>query len=142
MADTSASNLLQMESDHKLNVRYLKCPGNLCETTFFFIHGSMGSLSQFGDIIAQCKSKVNIVAYDVMGCGDSEKPVSEATYSTMSLTSNSIQVYEKFASAKNVFIGHIYGTAQIARECSHICRQRNEGDAKDLPVKSICGVVL
>ena len=142
MADRSTATLLETDDGHKLNVLHLKCPWDLCETTFFFIHGSMGSLSQFDDMINLYKSKVNIVAYDVMGCGGSEKPSSEAAYSTKSLTSNSIQVFEKFASAKNVLIGHSYGTAQIARLCSHIHRKRDEGDAQNLPVRTICGVIL
>ena len=142
MADISTSNLLETDDGHKLNVLHLKCPGNLCETTFFFIHGSMGSLSQFDDIINLYRNKVNIVAYDVMGCGSSEKPSAEAAYSTKSLTSNSIQVFEKFASAKNVLIGHSYGTAQIARLSSHIRRKRDEGYAQNLPIRTICGVIL
>jgi pimeloyl-ACP methyl ester carboxylesterase len=141
MADATDLKLVKMESGHKLNVHYLKCQKS-CETTFFFIHGSMGSLQQFDDIIAMFKNKVNIVAYDVMGCGGSEKPAAEGLYSTKSLTSNSIEVFEKYATTKNVLIGHSYGTAQIARLCSHISRQRKDSDSKDLPVRTISGVIL
>lgn len=141
MADATDLKLVKMENGHKLNVQYLKCQKS-CETTFFFIHGSMGSLQQFDDIIALFKNKVNIVAYDVMGCGGSEKPTAEGLYSTKSLTSNSIEVFEKYATTKNVLIGHSYGTAQIARLCSHISRQRKDSDSKDLPVRTISGVIL
>lgn len=141
MASATDSNLVRMESGHKLNVQYLKCQKS-CETTFFFIHGSMGSLQQFDDIIAQYKNKVNIVAYDAMGCGGSEKPTTDGLYTTKSLTSNTIQVFEKYATTKNVLIGHSYGTAQIARLCTHLSRQRKDSDSKDLPVRTISGVIL
>lgn len=110
--------LVEMANKKRLNVLYLQ--NNNSDTTLFFIHGSMGTLTQFSDLIVSYQGRVNIVAYDTIGCGDSDKPVTPKDYSTESLTANAIEIFDKYSTAKNILIGHSYGTAQVARLCKHI----------------------
>ena len=128
-----------MKSRHKLNVFHSKCTANIGDhnTTIFFIHGSMGSLTHFSDLIIAFQGRVNIVAYDTMGCGGSDKPRDCLEYSTAALTSNAIEIFDLFCTAKNVLVGHSYGTAQVARLCSH-ANERQPGKVDT----SISGVVL
>lgn len=133
-----------MMNKFSLNVLHIECENNSTterDLTIFFIHGSMGTLAQYNDLIAFYKGRANVVAYDAMGCGDSEKPLSNGEYSTDSLTSNCIEIFEKYATAQNILVGHSYGTAQVARLCSHF-REEN-GDIRAVKVKrDISGVVL
>lgn len=134
---------MEMANKSKLNVLYSKCKDDSThnDTTIFFIHGSMGCLLHFNDIIKSYDGRVNIVAYDAMGCGQSEKPTLVSDYSTSSLLGNLIQIFDKYSTSKNIFIGHSYGTAQIARLCKHIrSTQSNMND--DKKIKTINGVVL
>jgi pimeloyl-ACP methyl ester carboxylesterase len=108
------TTLREMASKHNLNIRHLKSTVN-SDTTLFFIHGSMGSLTMYSSLIEKYEGKVNIVAYDTMGCGLSDKPELKTEYSTEALTKYAVEIFETFSTAKNVLIGHSYGTAQIAR---------------------------
>lgn len=133
-----------MKNKFSLNVLHIECENNSCnerDLTIFFIHGSMGSLTQYNDLIAFYKGRANVVAYDTMGCGDSEKPLSNGEYSTKSLTANSIEIFEKYATAQNILVGHSYGTAQVARLCSHFREQNVDNPAVKVK-KDISGVVL
>ena len=137
--DLSCLSLVQMKSKHKLNVFHSKCTADSSDqhTTIFFIHGSMGSLTHFSDIIISFQGRVNIVAYDTIGCGGSDKPHDYEEYSTQSLTNNAIEIFDQFCTAKNILVGHSYGTAQIARLCSNSDKLQS-GSAN----ASISGIVL
>jgi pimeloyl-ACP methyl ester carboxylesterase len=108
------STLREMASKYNINIRHLKSTVN-SDTTLFFIHGSMGSLTMYSSLIEKYEGKVNIVAYDTMGCGLSDKPKLKTEYSTQALTKYAVEIFETFSTTKNVLIGHSYGTAQIAR---------------------------
>jgi pimeloyl-ACP methyl ester carboxylesterase len=111
-----------MKNRFSLNVLHIECENSSteCDLTVFFIH---------------------VVAYDAMGCGDSEKPSSNGEYSTDSLTANSIEIFEKYATAQNILVGHSYGTAQVARLCSHF-RDQNAVIPVVKAKRDIRGIVL
>ena len=119
--DLSCLSLVEMKSKYKLNVFHSECTADnsVQQTTIFFIHGSMGSLTHFSDLIISFQGRVNIVAYDTIGCGGSDKPHDIIEYSTQSLTNYATEIFDRFCTAKNVLVGHSYGTAQVARLCSH-----------------------
>jgi pimeloyl-ACP methyl ester carboxylesterase len=92
------------------------------DTTIFFYHGAMGSWRQFEDLIANYRGRYNIVAYDALGCGDSEKPadpllwpIYKSNYTMEELAQDAVEVFAVFANEKNILIGHSFGTAIIAR---------------------------
>lgn len=137
--DLSRLSRIEMKSRHKLNVFHSKGAANVAahDTTIFFIHGSMGSLTHFSDLIIAFEGRVNIVAYDTMGCGGSDKPHDGLEYSTKALTANAIEIFDLFCTAKNILVGHSYGTSQVARLCSHANKRQ-----LDRVNTSISGVVL
>jgi pimeloyl-ACP methyl ester carboxylesterase len=108
MSNMDGSALREMASKHNLNIRHIKSTVN-SDITLFFIHGSMGSLTMYSSIIKSYEGKVNIVAYDTMGCGLSDKPELKTEYSTHSLTKYAVEIFEKYSTAKNILIGHSYG---------------------------------
>lgn len=130
---------MEMKSSHKLNVFHSKSTaiGADHNTTVFFIHGSMGSLTHFSDLMTAFDGRVNIVAYDTIGCGESDKPDDYLEYSTQSMTAYAIEIFDRFCTAKNILVGHSYGTAQVARLCSHAIKLQ-----PDSMNASISGVVL
>ena len=132
--------LVEMGNTHRLNVLHSPC-STASDTTLFFTHGSMGSLTQFNDLIAAFTGRVNIVAFDTMGCGDSEKPNVHTVYSTDSLTSNLIEIFDKYSTKNNILVGHSYGTAQVARLCSHV-KMRQLDSLHQKSDVTISGVVL
>ena len=142
--DPSDLSLVEIDSTHKLNIMHSKCEDDCAsDTTIFFIHGSMGALTQFSDLIAAYKGRVNIVAYDAIGCGESEKPTAHAAYSTEGLTANAIQIFDMYATAKNILVGHSYGTAQVARLCAHVHEQSTKSEAPAAAIsKIISGIIL
>lgn len=109
MIASQQTRLHEMANKYNLNIRYSKSIIDT-DTTLFFIHGSMGSLTMFSSIIEAYEGKVNIVAYDTMGCGQSDKPDLRAEYSTKSLTSHAVEIFETFSTVRNILIGHSYGT--------------------------------
>jgi pimeloyl-ACP methyl ester carboxylesterase len=142
--DQPSCKKVVMKNRFSLNVLHIECENNSSterDLTVFFIHGSMGSLTQYNDLIAFYKGRAHVVAYDTMGCGDSEKPSSNGEYSTDSLTANSIEIFEKYATARNILVGHSYGTAQVARLCSHF-RDQNVDISVVKAKRDISGVVL
>lgn len=138
--ELSNQSLVLMRNGQKLNVLQLRCEAekdSFCNTTLFFIHGSMGCLTQFSHQFELYKGRANIVAYDTIGCGSSEKPTSHGEYSTDSFTAHTIEIFEKYSTSRNILVGHSYGTSQIARLCEHL-QKKNDIE----PISTITGVVL
>jgi pimeloyl-ACP methyl ester carboxylesterase len=84
--------------------------------TLFFIHGAMGSTEQFrfqfqnfmtSSATATFPRKCNIVAFDALGCGHSEKPRDYAAYATDELFTDLRIMFMKFKQAgkRNYLIG-------------------------------------
>lgn len=129
-----------MRNGQQLNVFHQRCDtqkDSFCDTTLFFIHGSMGSLTQFSHQIELYRGRANIVAYDTIGCGMSEKPTTHCEYSTESFTAHTVEIFEKYSTHRNILIGHSYGTSQIARLCEHIQKKKHIE-----PISTIVGLVL
>jgi pimeloyl-ACP methyl ester carboxylesterase len=138
--ELSNQSLVLMRNGQKLNVFQLQCEeqkDSFCDTTLFFIHGAMGCLTQFSDQFELYRGHANIVAYDTIGCGSSEKPTSHGEYSTDSFTAHTIEIFEKYSTSRNILVGHSYGTAQIARLCEHLQKEKHVE-----PINTIIGVVL
>jgi pimeloyl-ACP methyl ester carboxylesterase len=137
---------LRVNDRRRLSVRLLRV-NPPTETTIFLIHGSMASLSQFNRLIEKLKLfAFNIVAYDAYGCGNSDKPHDYAAYSTQELTNDLIAVYEKYSTARNILIGHSFGTSEVARLCKYVktygANSNQAGDASPRNLKAIDAVVL
>lgn len=125
-----------LAGSRSLSVRQIK-PENPSSLTFFLVHGSMASKSQYDDLIRRLTSlPANIIAFDALGCGESSKPHVTDDYSTPNMVAELIQVFDKYATRKNILIGHSYGTSQIARLCGQYLQTSVQAG------KDVVGVVL
>lgn len=89
--------------------------------TLFFYHGSMATYLQFNQLINYFKRKYRVIAYDVYGCGQSDKPIDPWTgeeqcpYSTQNLLLDAIAIFERYASTRNILLGHSFGSTIVGR---------------------------
>lgn len=101
----------------------------------------MASMSQFYELANKMKElSINIVMYDAYGCGISDKPHESSEYTTDRHLADLIEIYEKYATTRNILIGHSYGTSQIARLCKHL--QSKSYESADTPIRSVDAVIL
>lgn len=107
----SFHGLMEVRPHRKLHVNYIN---NHQKTTLFFLHGAGGRSDQFRQQIEFFKGRYNILSFDYLGHGNSEKPKPPANanpYSFKNLYLDIETLFNKFANEKNVVIGHSYGGA-------------------------------
>lgn len=92
--------------------------------TLFCIHGSMANQNQFGDLLtalqkdlAQQDRKYNVVCFDALGCGESDKPkdMTGDTYSPENILLDAVSVLQYCGSDNIIIISHSFGTSITAR---------------------------
>jgi pimeloyl-ACP methyl ester carboxylesterase len=99
----------------------------------FFIHGSMASTEAFAPIFASFEDHCDILMFDALGCGKSEKRLEDDAYTTHELSQDVIQLFNQHASKDTtpvILVGHSYGTAQVARLLSHLKRENQSHQVK------------
>lgn len=133
------SKMLEVRADRNLSILHLVCQKKT-STTFFFFHGSMGNFRQFESLINHFSQFVNIVAYDALGCGASDKPEDsfwggDSLYTSNNHIEDAVQVFELFRSEINVFIGHSFGSVVAARVFTTLSKHATES-------KSIAASIL
>ena len=113
----SHEKLIEIRPGRKINI-FTMIDKNI-DLTIFFYHGSMATLKQFSSIISLIKEKLpaNIIAYDALGCGKSERPNNYSAYSTEELLLDAIEVFKLFSTNKSILIGHSFGTSILAKLC-------------------------
>ena len=126
------STLLEVRPGRNLNVFHHRKAGvNAGDTQtpmLFLLHGSMASMESFEPIFSSFEQHCNILTYDAIGCGKSEKRLEEDAYTTEELRQDVIHLFNKHASNETtpiILIGHSYGTAQVARLLAHL-KQENQ----------------
>eukprot|EP00051_Salpingoeca_urceolata_P030229 m.8565 g.8565 ORF g.8565 m.8565 type:complete len:581 (-) comp3258_c0_seq1:43-1785(-) len=77
--------------------------------TLFFFHGFGGSVLHWSAQLTFFKSRVPIVAVDMVGHGDSEVVQDVAAYDCGSLVSDLCEVYRRHRTKNNVVLAHSYG---------------------------------
>ena len=114
-----------------------------CETTMFFFHGAMASHDQFAFLISHYHKYINIVAYDSYGCGNSDKPYDpvlwgESNYSAEQHTLDALAIFRRYATKRNILVGHSFGSAIVGRLVGALHRNLNYADID----QKIIGTVL
>jgi abhydrolase domain-containing protein 8 len=128
---TATCNHEEIREDRKIYLEHYKNNNQPpeSEVTMFFFHGSMASLNQFRDLIDFFKKRVNVVAYDALGCGESDKPVDpwfgESNYSVDNLLLDAVEVFKKYSTTYNILIGHSFGTTIVARVIDYFKKKSN-----------------
>lgn len=83
--------------------------------TLFFIHGAGGRTEQWREQIKFFQNKFNLVAFDFLGLGKSDKPKptpSNPDIYSFHEFSNDLQIiFDRYQTEKNIILGHSYGGA-------------------------------
>lgn len=84
--------------------------------TAFLIHGLGGSSKQWREQIPVLKEKYSLIIADLLGHGQSDKPVSRSTnlYSFGEFILDWQVIFDRYASTQNIILGHSYGGALAA----------------------------
>ena len=91
---------------YKLKINHY---GTDSDKFIFFIHGAGGRADQWHHQINTLKEKYNIIAFDLLGHGNSPKPKTGYTFSELMKDIESI--YNKYKREHNIVIAHSYGVA-------------------------------
>lgn len=112
---------LSMAMDSKIEVRpgrminLLTYPMPASDTTVFFFHGLGGRAEQWHEQIGLLKGKYTLIIPDLLGHGKSEKPIaSNNPYSFSDFDQDIHALFNRYATRKNIVIGHSYGGALAA----------------------------
>jgi pimeloyl-ACP methyl ester carboxylesterase len=103
------SSLTEIRPGRKIRIIHYKNPSF---KTIFFIHGLGGRADQLREQIEFFKPDYNIVALDMLGHGESEKPeTSYSLYSFAELSADIQMIFDQYATDVNYLVGHSYGGA-------------------------------
>lgn len=83
------------------------------DITIFFFHGLGGRKAQWQSVIHLLKDNYRIIALDMLGHGESDKPQSKQInlYSFQELDRDNKAIFNRYASKHNIIAGHSYGGA-------------------------------
>lgn len=100
--------LMEIRPNRKLHIMHWQNPS---EKTIFFLHGLGGRAEQFQAQIDFFKKDYNIIAADMLGHGQSQKPKKNAAqiYSFNELYQDIQIIFDRYRSEENFVIGHSYG---------------------------------
>lgn len=107
----------EIRQKHELEIYHHRTDS---DTLIFFIHGAGGRADQWYHQINALKDKYTIVAFDLLGHGNSPKPKTGYTFSE--LMGDVEKIYTKYKRENNIVIAHSYGVAfalQLALNNEH-----------------------
>jgi pimeloyl-ACP methyl ester carboxylesterase len=119
MPPKSFTGLMEVRPQRKLYVNFIN---NDQETTLIFLHGAGGRSDQFRQQIDYFKNLYNILSFDYLGHGASEKPKpseGENLYSFQNLYLDIETLFKQYATKKTIVIGHSYGGALASNLALH-----------------------
>ncbi|TBU87991.1 alpha/beta fold hydrolase [Stutzerimonas kirkiae] len=80
--------------------------------TLFFAHGGGGNQDQWRELWRDPRlSGHNLVAWDLLGHGTSDRPRQAAAYAWDELVADQLAILRRFAGERNVLVAHSFGTA-------------------------------
>ena len=99
---------LEIRPQRKIRLIYIN---NNSPKTIFFLHGLGGRAEQFQAQIDYFKNDYNIIAPDLLGQGQSEKPVNnpQHSYSFAELFQDIQALFNNYQTEENFIVGHSYG---------------------------------
>lgn len=81
------------------------------DTVVFFCHGAGGNKDQWRLQWQALKAEgYSLVAWDLLGHGDSAKPRKAAAYAWAELVADYLAILQRYGGARNLFVAHSFGT--------------------------------
>ncbi|WP_397459187.1 alpha/beta fold hydrolase [Pseudomonas asplenii] len=82
----------------------------LTSTVLFFGHGG-GHKDQWRELWQALSDQgYSLVAWDLLGHGDSEKPRRPQTYAWSELVADQLEILGRYAARRNILVAHTFGT--------------------------------
>ncbi|PXX64440.1 Lysophospholipase, alpha-beta hydrolase superfamily [Pseudomonas sp. LAMO17WK12:I10] len=102
--------LLEIRPGRRLSVAHR--PGTRqADTVVFFGHGGGGHKDQWRELWRSLGEQgYSLVAWDLLGHGDSEKPRQPAAYAWDELVADQLQIIKRYAGRRNLLVAHSFGT--------------------------------
>lgn len=118
MADLHAFSDLPLVRGERVEIRpgrYLSIayqPGtHQADTVLFFGHGGGGHKDQWRELWQSLSDQgYSLVAWDLLGHGDSEKPRQPQAYAWSELVADQLEILSRYAARRNVLVAHSFGT--------------------------------
>lgn len=118
MADSSAFSDLPLVRGERLEIRpgrHLSIayrPGtHQADTVVFFGHGGGGCKDQWREVWrALADQGYSLVAWDLLGHGDSAKPRQPQAYAWSELVADQLEILRRYAGRRNLLVAHSFGT--------------------------------
>lgn len=81
------------------------------DTVVFLGHGSGGNKDQWRELWRNLSEQgYTLVAWDLLGHGDSDKPRGASAYAWSELVADNLAVLRRYAGPRNLYVAHSYGT--------------------------------
>ncbi len=91
--------------------------------TLFFVHGAGGRSEQWREQIKFFQNKYNLLAFDFLGLGKSDKPKpthsDPVIYSFHEFSTDLQIIFDRYRTEQNIILGHSYGGALAAYLVAH-----------------------
>eukprot|EP01084_Bolivina_argentea_P164771 286406_1 len=109
-------SIVEVRKDRKLAM--LNLPHKDKDAPFaFFIHGACARMGQFKALIKYLSQSFNIVAFDRIGCGYSDRPNQDNAYNGQPIFLDLCALFQTYAPVKKqiLIISHSFGCSQSIR---------------------------
>lgn len=102
---------VEISSGRWLNINHLPGSGANAATVVFFCHGGGGNQDQWRLQWRTLQAQgYSLVAWDLLGHGLSDKPGAAHAYAWEALVRDYLDILERYASARNLLVGHSFGS--------------------------------
>ena len=104
-------SLQEIRAGRVLSLAY-RAGANAQGYTLFFAHGGGGNKDQWRALWRDPRlADYNLVAWDLLGHGDSPRPRQAEAYAWDELVADQLAIFHRFATEHNLLLAHSYGTA-------------------------------
>lgn len=96
------------------------------DTVVFLGHGSGGNKDQWRELWRNLSEQgYTLVAWDLLGHGDSDKPRDANAYAWDELVADNLAVLKRYAGPRNLYVAHSYGTGLAMSTLLALARQQS-----------------
>lgn len=102
--------LLEIRPGRRLSVAR-QAGADHADTVVFFAHGGGGHKDQWRDLWRSLGDQgYSLVAWDMLGHGDSDKPRDPTAYAWSELVADQLEIVRRYGGARNLAVAHSFGT--------------------------------
>lgn len=119
--------LLEIRPGRRLSVAR-QAGAEQADTVVFFAHGGGGHKDQWRELWRSLGEQgYSLVAWDMLGHGDSDKPRNPAAYAWAELVADQLEIVRRYGGARNLVVANSFGTGVTLSALLEPARPRIEG---------------